>query len=182
MRRRCVPWVAPMLLVLFATAALAQAPAALKPGPEHERLGYFVGTWTGEITMKEGPLGPGGKMTTTDHCEWFEGKFAVVCRSEGTGPTGPAKGLAIFGYSTEEKVYTYYSVDNSGMAMTTVSRGTLQGDTWTYTDRGEMGGRKFESRVVVKQLSPDVYTFRMEIQGEDGKSNTVFDGKCTRKK
>ena len=69
-----------------ASVVAAQAPAAPKPGPEHARLAYFVGKWKTEGEMKPGPMGPGGKMSGTDTCEWYDGHFSVVCRSEGTGP------------------------------------------------------------------------------------------------
>src|SRR5262245_49191390 len=74
------------LSLAVAVSASAQAPQAPKPGPEHERLGYFVGKWTSEGEMKPSPFGPGGKTTGTDRCEWFEGKFAVICHSDGKGP------------------------------------------------------------------------------------------------
>ncbi len=147
----------------------AQAPQAPTPGPEHQRLGYFVGKWTSEGELKPGPMGPGGKMASTDNCEWFEGRFSVICRSEGTGPMGPSKNLGILGYSAEEKVYTYYGVDNSGTTMASVPRGTIQGDSWSYTDESMMGGKKVKSRVTIKELSPTAYTFLMELQGPDGK-------------
>lgn len=161
-------------------ASMAQTPPA-KPGPEHERLGYFVGKWTTEGEMKPGPMGPGGKLTSSDTCEWFEGGFAVVCRGEGTTPMGPNKSLGILGYSTEEKAYTYYGVDNSMMSMTSVPRGTLTGDTWTYTDESQMGGQKVKSRVTIKELSPTVYTFTMELQGPDGKWAPLMESKSTKK-
>jgi hypothetical protein len=160
--------------------AAAQAPQAPKPGPEHARLGYFVGKWTAEGEVKPGPMGPGGKMTSTDTCDWFEGRFSVICRSEGTTPMGPSKNLGILGYSTEEKVYTYYGVDNSNMTMASVPRGTVRGDTWTYTDEGMMGGKKFKSRVMIKELSPTAYTFRMEMQGPDGKWMPMVESKNTK--
>ena len=148
--------------------AAAQAPPA-KPGPEHARLAYFVGKWKGEGEVKAGPMGPGGKISTTDDCTWFEGKFSVICRTEGTSPAGPTRSIGILGYSTEEKVYTYYGVDNTSMTMASVPKGTLQGDTWTYTDEGTMGGQKVKSRVTIKELTPKRYSFRMEFQGPDGK-------------
>jgi Protein of unknown function (DUF1579) len=158
-------------------------PEPAKPGPEHQRLGYFVGTWNSEGEMKPGPMGPGGKMTGKDRCEWYEGRFAVICHSEGTGPMGPSKGLAILGYSPEEKVYTYYGTDSSGMmSMTTVPRGTVKGDTWTYTDESTMGGQKIKSRVTLKEVSPTVYTFTMETQGADGKWTTMMEAKQTKVK
>ena len=36
----------------------AQAPPAAKPGPEHAKLGYFVGKWTGQGDVKTGSDGP----------------------------------------------------------------------------------------------------------------------------
>jgi hypothetical protein len=158
----------------------AQAPQAPKPSPEHARLAYFVGKWTSEGEMKPGPMGPGGKMKSSDTCEWFEGRFSVICRSEGTTPMGPSKSIGILGYSTEEKVYTYYGVDNSSMTMASIPRGTVRGDTWIYTDEGMMGGNKVKSRVTIKELSPTAYTFRMEMQGPDGKWMPMMESKNTK--
>ena len=67
-------------------ASYAQTPpAAPKPGPEHQKLAYFVGKWTVEGEMKASPMGPGGKMTSNDNCTWFSGHFAVVSRWRGFG-------------------------------------------------------------------------------------------------
>jgi hypothetical protein len=168
-----------LLGVQFASAEDAKAP---KPGPEHQRLGYFVGNWTTEGEMKPSEMGPGGKLTSTDKCAWFDGGFAVVCHSEGKGPMGPSKSIGILSYSAEEKVYTYAGVDNSGMTMTTVPRGKVQGDTWTYNDESMMGGNKVKSRVIIKELSPSAYTFKMEMQGPDGKWASVMESKSTKMK
>ena len=163
-----------------ASVVAAQAPQAPKPGPEQARLGYFVGKWKTEGEMKPGPMGPGGKMTGTDTCEWYEGHFSVVCRSEGTGPWGPTKSIGILGYSTEEKAYTYYGVDNSPMTMSTVPKGTLQGKTWSYTDESMMGGKKVKSRVTINEVSPTEYTFKMELQGADGKWAPMMESKSSK--
>ncbi|PYR57269.1 MAG: hypothetical protein DMF85_14150 [Acidobacteria bacterium] len=113
------------LAVCVAVAAgsvrlLGQAGQPPKPGPENKRLGYFVGKWTTEGEMKPGPMGPGGKISSTDTCAWFDGGFAVVCHSVGKTPMGPSKSIGILGYSGEEKVYTYVGLDNSNMSMTSV--------------------------------------------------------------
>lgn len=161
-------------------ALLAQAPP--KPSAEHQRLAYFVGNWTNEGEMKPGPMGPGGKFTGTDTCEWFEGQFAVVCRGEGKTPMGPMRNLGLLSYSPEEKAYTYYAVDNSGMTMTSVPRGTVKGDTWTFHDESSMGGMKIKSRVTLKEVSPTSYTFLLELQGSDGKWIPAMESKLTKTK
>jgi hypothetical protein len=160
--------------------ASADEPKAPQPGPEHQRLQYFVGNWNTEGEMKPGEMGPGGKFTSAGKCEWFEGRFAVVCHTEGKTPMGPSKGIDILGYSSEEKVYTYSGVDNSGMTMTTIPRGTVKGDTWTYTDESMMGGKKVKTRVTIKELSPTAYTFKMATQGSDGKWATFMESKSTK--
>ena len=166
----------------IAAAAAAQAPQAPKPGPEHQRLAYFVGKWTADGDMKASPMGPGGKMTSTATCEWFDGRFAVICHTEGKSSMGSSKSMGIISYSPEEKVYTYYEVDSSGMTMASVPRGTVQGNTWTYTDESTMGGKKMKSRVTLKELSPTTYTFMMEMQGPDGKWTPVVESKNTKGK
>jgi hypothetical protein len=168
-------------LVLGSGLALAQAPTeAPKPGPEHEKLGYFVGKWAGEGEVKPNPMMPSGKFTTSETCEWFEGGFSVVCRSEGKGPMGSTKGLGIMGYSTEESAYTYYGVDSGPMAMASVPRGTVQGDTWTYNDEAKMGGKMVKSRFIIKETSPTSYTFKWEMLGEGGAWQTIMEGKATK--
>jgi hypothetical protein len=172
-------WV--VVSVGFSVVAAQQPPGPQSPGPEHKRLGYFVGKWTTEGEMKPSPMGPGGKISSTDDCQWFEGGFAVVCHNDGKTPLGPSKSLGIMGYSTEEKVYTYYGVDNTNMSMTNVPRGTVEGDTWTFNDESQMGGQKMKSRVTIKELSPTSYTFKMEIQGPDGKWMPMMESKSTKK-
>ena len=158
-------------------SGLAQA---AKPGPEHKRLAFYVGKWSTEGEVKPGPMGPGGKMKSTDSCSWFEGQYSVVCRYEGTGPMGPSKGIGIIGYNTEDKVYTYYAVDNTSMNMASVPKGTVQGDTWTFTDQGTMGGQTYKSRVTIKEVSPTQQSFRMEMQGSDGKWVPLMESKSTK--
>ena len=176
--RRTVAWTLVVLMSSVAGVA-AQAPPT-KPGPEHKKLEYFVGKWTSTGEMKPSPFGPAGKVTSTDTCEWFQGGFAVICNSQGTGPTGPSKGIGVMGYSADQKMYTYFGVDNTAMAMTTIPKGTVQGDTWTYNDEGTMGGQPYKSRFILKIASPTSYTFKWETLGPDKKWMPVMEGTSTK--
>jgi hypothetical protein len=177
-------WTAACLasLLLPMLALAADAPKAPKPGPEHQKLGFFVGKWKGEGVMHENPFMPGGKFSSSDTCEWFEGKFAVVCRATGKGPMGPTRMLGIMSYSPEEKAYTYYGVENNPMIMATVPKGTVEGDVWTYTDESKMNGQMVKSRYLMKVTGKDSYTFEWGIQGPDGAWKTLGEGKATRVK
>ena len=161
--------------------SLAQSPAeAPKPGPEQKKLEYFVGKWSLEGEMKPGPMGPGGKMTGSESCEWFKGGFHVVCQSSGNSPMGEAKGMGIMGYSAEGKHYTYYGVDNTGWS--DLAKGSLEGDTWNWTSEGTMGGKPMKGRYTIKQLSADSYTFKGEISIAGGPWTVMMEGKETRAK
>ncbi len=149
--------------LLVAPALRAQAPQAPpKPGPEVQKLAYFAGRWNETADMKPSPMGPGGKMTVASSCEWFSGGFYLVCRGDGTSPSGPTHGLGILGYSTETKRYTYYGIDNSGMGGG-VSYGDVAGDTWTFQAEDQVGGQTMKSRYTIKQVSADSYTWTWEM-------------------
>src|SRR6185295_6534527 len=83
--------------VLAASAPAWAQSDAPKPGPEHKKLEYFAGKWTSEAEAKKSAFGPAGKYTSKDDCNVFQGGFAVVCHSEGSGPMGATKSVGILG-------------------------------------------------------------------------------------
>jgi uncharacterized protein DUF1579 len=168
-----------LAVAAFGTLSFAQAPPAPpKPGPEVKALGYFAGKWTGESELKPGPLGPGGKMTSTDTCEWFSGGFQLVCRGDGKGAIGPMKSIGIMSYSLTEKKYSYYGIDSMGSSE--VSWGTKSGNTWTYTANSNLGGQTFKSRYTIVETSPTSYTFKWEQSPDGTKWSTLMEGKSTK--
>jgi hypothetical protein len=151
-----------------------------KPGPEAKKLGYFAGSWNLEGDMKPGPMGPGGKMTGSENCSWFDGGFSVVCKSSGKSPMGVMKGLGILSYDAENKSYLYFGIDNMGMAESAV--GHVENDVWTYTNESKMGGKTYKGRYTIGDVKPDSYSFKWELS-EDGTTwMTMMEGKDTRQK
>lgn len=172
-------WIATIAIALFVPAlAAAQVPEMPKPGPEQQVLEYFVGTWSTESESQASPLGPGGKSTGTTTCEWFEGRFYVVCKGTGTGPMGKVSNLGIFGYSAEQKVYTYRAINSLGIAPE--GTGTKQGTTWTWTFSPTIKGQKIQGRFTLVETSPTSYTFKEELE-QSGKWTTTAEGKSTKK-
>jgi len=160
------------LVLVFALVAVAGDPPAPQPTAEHHELEMWVGTWSGQAEMKPGPFGPGGPMTWTQTCTWFEGgTFHVVCRSEETSPMGPMKGLGIIGYKAEKKVYTHYGVDSSGWSG--YAEGTRTGDTWEFQSQETIGDTTFHSRYRMTLVSPNTMEFTWSMS-EDGTNWVVM--------
>jgi hypothetical protein len=168
------------LIFLFATlSAYAQMPMP-KPAPELKKLDYFLGTWTLEGDMQPGPMGPGGKMTETERTKWMDGGFFLISHIDfKSAGMGNGTGISFLGYNANDKVYTYDAFNSMGEAEH--AKGTLDGDTWTYTAEEKMGGKTMNGRFTIKQLTPTSYSFKFEMAPPGGDFTTVMDGKATKK-
>ena len=171
-----------VLAVLLAVGlVMAQGPAkAPKPGPDHKRMGYFVGTWTGEAESKASPFGPAGKSSSTQTCEWYNGGFALVCND--TGSAGPVqwKGTSLMAYDPETKMYRYSSVNNMGES--DQATGTVKGKVWTWTSEGKKGGKPFKGVFTITEVSPTSYTYKWDASFGGGPVETLMSGKNTKSK
>ena len=169
-----------VVLVLAAAISAQTPPPAPKPGPEHKRLAYFAGDWFSEADVKPSPFGPGGKFTSKDHTRWQPGGFFLVTHSEWKGGMGDGTGLAVMGYNSDEKVYTYHEFNSMGEAVS--SKGTVAGDTWTWTSESKMGGKVMKTRFTAKELSPTSYSYKFEMAPQSGEWATIMEGKSTKAK
>jgi hypothetical protein len=163
--------------IVCVSDALAQGPP--KPAPEVQRIGYFIGNWTSEGDMKAGPMGPGGKVTIQEEGKWMDGNFFVVFHSSFKGTMGAGTGLAVMGYDTQENVYTYDEYNSVGEA--NHFKGTVDGDTWTWTSEMKAGPQTMKGRFTQKIVSPTSYTFKFEMSMDGTTWNLVMDGKATKK-
>jgi hypothetical protein len=164
--------------MLSAVAVQAQMPVA-KPAPELSKLDYFAGDWSTDTDMKPGPMGPGGKITSTGDAHWMDGKFFLVMHSKFKSAMGDGVSLAVMGFDPEKKVYTYNDFDSMGQAGRAV--GTVDGDTWTFTSDENFGGQAFKGRYTMKIISPTSYTFKYEMSKDGTEWTTMMDGKATKK-
>lgn len=165
-------------ILLGCSVGFAQAPPMPKPGPEQKKLEYFVGTWKSEGEVKPGPMGPGGKFTGTTKAEMMDGGFFAVMHSDMNLPGfGPGKGLAVMGYNANDKQYTYHEFNSWGELE--AAKGTVDGDTWTWTDENKMGDKVVKGRYTMKITSPTSYDFKYEVS-DGGNYTTAMEGKATK--
>jgi Protein of unknown function (DUF1579) len=173
--------VALSLIALLSAVALVHGKMQThKPGPELKKLDYFAGTWNWDAEMKAGPLGPGGKVTLTERYKWMDGGFFLISHTDFKTPMGDGTGLSLYGYDRETKVYTYDEYNSMGEAIH--SKGTLEGDTWTYTCDQNMEGQAFKGRFTMKMLSATAYTIKFEISPNGASWTTVMEGRATKTK
>ncbi|HKV39747.1 MAG TPA: DUF1579 family protein [Blastocatellia bacterium] len=166
------------MLIMMAGAGLAQQPSRT-PGPEHRKLGYFIGKWHGEGELKPGPFGPGGKFTENEDVQWMPGGFFLLIHSDESSPIGDGKNLMIMGYDADQRAYTFNAFDSSGEAES--ATGTLEGGTWTWTSDIKMGGKVAKSRFTMKELSPTAYSTKFEMSSDGGTTwMTIMEGKTTK--
>ena len=169
------------LTLVFAGVASAQNPSQMPtPGPEQKRLQYYAGTWNSEYEIKPGSMGPGGKVTGTDRSQMLPGGFFLVTHTEGKGFMGELHEVAVMGYDTEAKVYTYDSYNNFGEA--DHFKGTVEGDTWTWINEMKMGPQTVKARFTQKVLSPNSYSYKFEMSPDGTAWNLIMDGKSTKNK
>jgi len=167
-------------IVFVAGAAFAQMEVP-KPAPELKKLDFLVGNWTSEGELKPGPMGPGGKVAVDGHNEWMEGGFFLVLHSQyKSAAMGDGSGIAFMGYNADEKVYTYDEFNSSGEA--NHSKGTVEGDTWTWMSDLKMGPQTMKGRFTMKILSPTSYLYKFEVSPDGKNWNLFLDGKDTKNK
>jgi hypothetical protein len=180
MKRTSMRTQALFIATLLLTAAASAQMSLPKPGPEHKKLDYFIGHWTCDGDTKPGPMGPGGKMTLSEDNKWMEGGYFVVMHSEfKSGSMGSGTGIAFLGYDADEKKYTYNEFNSMGEA--TYSKGTVDGDAWTWIGDMKMnppGRGRFSEKI----LSPTSYTIKFEMSSDASNWVLFMDGKCTKNK
>jgi Protein of unknown function (DUF1579) len=168
--------VALILICGFTALSLAQAPPeAPKPGPEHKKLEYFVGTWKTEGEIKENGLVPAGKSVTTETYTLGPGGFFLeVDRPEGQIP----RTQGITAYDSHAKVYTTFYVNSAGLVGG--GTGTVDGNTWTWMLEDKWFGKAFKGRTTVTVKSPSQFTSKYEYLDPNGGYVTVTEGTSTK--
>ena len=151
-----------LLLGVLIQARAQQEPP--KPGPEVMRLAYFVGDWN-EVG-KSTAHGMEGPVSSTQSWEWVPGGFFLEGHSDNKSPAGDFKIMAVLGYDSATKMYTYNAFDSWGEAIT--AKGSVSGDTWTWTTESTMQGTLIKTRLTEKEISKTQYTLKYESSTDGG--------------
>jgi len=184
------PTASPLATTPAATLAMSTTPTPsgqpataqqLKPGPEVQRLAYYLGTWNGQGQTKGGPFGPAGKLSSTISCDWFAGGFHLVCRGEERGPTGKRTFLNILAYDEKAKAYTEYGISSLGDSEYSTG-GSIVGNKRIFVKDLDSNaeGKPIKLRYIEEQVSPTLYTYQAEASIAGGPWTVIAEGKITK--
>ena len=90
---------------------------------------YFLGTWTFEWDVPDGPLGPSGRITGTTIYKPVDGRF-YEATTAATGPGGPFTLREVIAYHFEHKALARQVTDSRGFSFLQI--GTIGGDLGGY--------------------------------------------------
>jgi len=160
-----------VVVACFATASLAQTPAAAKkPNPELKKLAFILGHWTCEGESKPGPQGPGGKTTCTAIDEMVLGGFFLEERRTENGPAGVTNARELYWYDPVAKTYAFSGFVDDGSTYSGVF--TLNGNTLTWTGTTTVEGKRVQGRGT-NVYSADRMSYMQTIEtSSDGKTWT----------
>lgn len=154
-----------IVLVLAAATASGRAQTP-QLRPEHKSLEFFVGKW-GDGPAK--PSASSGAAGAVESCEWFDGRFHVVCRSQDD--------LSVLGFDPAQGVYTRFNITREGHQ--TMATGKLDGKTWRWRGGDKPGAKTMH--FTWTETSQDSYAYVVGT-GVDGPTEVLAKGNVVRRK
>lgn len=193
------------LAAMFCAAVLAAGPSALAqngdqpggaaedpfaammeaatPGPEHEMLKQFEGSWRARAVMWFGPEPTTSEGTMTNTLV-LDGRFLRHdYKADMMGQ--PFQGLGYWGYDKGRKEWVGTWMDTWGTGIMISGRGTYDaaGKAWTMhaTYFNPETGEEEKQKEVVKVIDPDTHVMQMFMVGPGGEEQKVMEITYTRK-
>ena len=152
-----------------AAAPAAEQQAMPKPAPEAERLSKsFGGSWTVSGKTEESPAGPAETANGTERCKDGPGHFSVICDANMKfSRMGPFTGHGVMYWDPENKNYTGTWCDNLGPCAPQ-GTGNWEGDKLVLNGEMKMNGQTSKMRQTYSDITPNSYTFLMEMSDQSG--------------
>ena len=144
-------------------SGLAAQTAAPSPArdPGYDALENFVGKWTVK----------GKEDTFREDCDWYHGRFHVVCHSESTRADGSlGQGISILGFVPGEG-YVYTGIGSRGR-YETLARGTVSDAVLEYRSMAVEDGKPTITRIRIGPFAQAGFPFVVHASTDDGKTWT----------
>ncbi|HKU28797.1 MAG TPA: DUF1579 family protein [Candidatus Sulfotelmatobacter sp.] len=158
MHLRIRTFVGVLALILGCTFVFGQTISnTFKPSAADQKLGVMVGSWIAHGTLKTSDSAPPDKYSSTSTCGWTADRFGLICHSvEDIPGMGKVAVTSIVAYDSHSRSYLSLEVGASG---TRLSRGNVEGNTWTWTSTPT----NETERLTVKYTSQDSCHWTLEV-------------------
>lgn len=153
---------------------MAQWMELAAPGPEHDEMAHWVGTWNQKFTHW---MMPGTPPTTSEakcvNQAVLGGRF-IIEHTKGKmnfgGEPMDFEGMGIFGYDRIKQKHVYAWVDNMGtLLMTGEGEADATGKTITYhSEMMDPSGVTMKIKMTTKIIDNDKHVMEMHTQMPDG--------------
>jgi hypothetical protein len=133
---------------------------------------YFLGKWTFEWEVPEGPLGPAGKITGSTTYKKVEDGF-YEADTEAVGPAGPFKVKERIAYNKANKAVSRQVTDSRGFSY--LQLGPLGGDLggeyniYFLSEPFTVKGKKIQIRNQIRMQSPLNYKGATTVSVDGGR-------------
>lgn len=122
-------------MALFCIVGAAQDQAARS---ELKVLERYLGTWIYDGEDKT--PGTGGRVTCTSTRRWIAGGYFVESHRECKTPRGGVNQVEVFGYDSQNRIYTYWGFN--GSAVSTYTTPSMEGGRVVWTGIGMSSGNR----------------------------------------
>jgi Protein of unknown function (DUF1579) len=123
------------MLHLAGDDGINQADNPPPPDPELRRLEPLLGAWEAEDRTHDSVLGPGVRVTSTEHYLWLDGGYFLVSTYETVFGDEPAqRGVNYWGYDSQARRFRIIFFSNNGPFTDEGNRyeGKVDGDKLTF--------------------------------------------------
>jgi hypothetical protein len=132
---------------------------------------YFLGTWTFEWDMPEGPLGPAGRLEgKTVYTALGSGAYQAI--TDATGPTGKVTIKEVIRYQKGDKTLSREVTDSRGYSY--AQKGTIGGDLgglyyiYFESDPVRVNGKAVRLKHSLRLTAPLSYRLGVSVSEGDG--------------
>jgi hypothetical protein len=128
-------------------------------------LGRFVGTWDGTGTFLDGPYSKAGSADAKTTCAWSNDRLFMICQQSVVMQGKPSSDVAVYAYDPGAKRYHFYNI---GLTNANATKLSIEGNTVTYADSFQDGGKTIATRTLNVWRDPQHYQWRSEYSTDGG--------------
>ena len=147
------------------------------PGPEHEVLAKFVGSWIGDETMLPSPWSPeASQRASTLDVRMLDGFFAISDYVQTSGDEVSFRGHGVYSWDPQNGHYVMHWFDSMGGAGA-LAHGSFDGTRLTFQSTSPMGHHRY--RYLFD--NDDAYRFEMAMSPDGETWQNLMEGKYRRR-